>query len=146
MKILMSTSGSEDRPSFMILELDEAAKKAILARRELLEMVRSKDDTIQTFETWNCPCEFYDFDVLDALDLEDDEREALEEGDTLFITLEDSFEPGVEPARTECDREVIGEDGVYWRSFVKNTDCYVESMELPYEELLKSEPEGAKKS
>lgn len=138
MKILLTcyaNSEGFDGCEHAIIELDDAAKKEILAWRELFQMVKSKADSVWSMSFWGIPGAFYDHDNWCPMDQLTDEQAALLESQQ-YIILPDDFEVPDDASRTECDRTVVTGDGVYWKCIAKHTDVYVETRQLPYEVLL----------
>lgn len=138
MKILficVTNSEGFDGCQHAIIELDDEAKKEILARRELFQMVAAKDAGLWSMAFWNIPGEFFDYDDWDPMATLTAEQATLLESQQ-YVVLPDDYETPDDAARTECDRTVITKDGVYWKAIVKHTDVDVETMQLPFEALL----------
>jgi hypothetical protein len=136
MKILLQCTSSNPDLSwcrYALVELTDEAKKEILARRELHQMVKSRDKDVWDLTFWGIPGEFYD-------DLDPEEWLTVEEQAVFeskeWIVLEADFGIHDDAARTECDRMVINDDGFYWKCIVKHTDVYIETTKIPYEALL----------
>ena len=137
MKILLTcTSSNSDLCwcQYAIVTLSDEARKEVLARRELHQMVKSRDADLWDLTFWGIPGEFYDDLNIEDL-LTDEQHAAFESKD--WVVLPDDFEdPVVDAARTECDRMVITVDGFYWKAIAKHTDVYVETATMPYEAVL----------
>lgn len=146
MKIVTRSSSSQPDlgwGSYSIVEITKELRDQVLARREIFQMVQSKDPTILSLSFWDCSAEF--FDNLDTVKFTEDFK-----NNSLQI-LEDNFSPCFgdeneedldgtadydEDCRTECDCLVIEERGFYWRAIVKHTDTYVETTLIPYDWLM----------
>lgn len=133
MKILLQCTSSDENLSWCqhaLVELTDDAKKEVLARRELHQMVKSRDKDLWNIDFWGIPGEFYD--ELNIEDLLTDELQAEYESKG-WLVVPDGFEVTEEASRTECDRMVISDDGFWWKCIVKHTEVYIETTRLPYE-------------
>lgn len=141
MKILFTCFANNehfDGCQHAVVELSDEAKKEILARRELFQMCKSKDSSLWSLVFWDSVCQYFDYDEWDPLEALTEEQVKLFETNE-YVVLPDDFEiPEDDAARTECDRMVITDDSVYWKCIAKHTDVYVETRNLPYEELLRA--------
>ena len=136
MKILLQCTSSDENLSwcqYALVYLTDDAKKEILTRRELHQMVKSRDKDLWNIDFWGIPGEFYD--TLNTEDLLTDEQQAEFESKQ-YLIMPDDFVLEDEGARTECDRMVIGDDGFWWKCIVKHSDVYIETTRLPYEVAL----------
>lgn len=127
----------DDSVNCFLCELNDETKKLILARRELFQMVRSRDPDVSSMDFHGVPGEFYDeaFDELleERQENEFDNKESLVVADD-FVIKYDEEEDG--PIRTECDRMVVNARGFYFTAALKHGSSWVESRELAYELLL----------
>ena len=139
MKILVradSLNEFDNSVNCLLVEIDEDVKKEILARRELLQMVRSRDKQVLSMSFWGIPGDFYDeaFDeLLGENEMTFDSKQILVMDDD-FVIEHEREEDG--PVRTELDQMVITENGFYFTAGLKYGSSWVESRELSYELLL----------
>jgi hypothetical protein len=139
MKILFNCYANNenfDGCQYALIELSDEAKKEIIARRELFQMVKSKDSGLWSLTFWDAACEFYDYDDWAPEDAFTDEQAKRFEAQGYLVLPDDFEESEADAARTECDRMVVTADSVYWKCIAKHTDVYVETRQLPYEVLL----------
>lgn len=137
MKILLTCTSSNPDLSwcrYAVVELTDEARKEVLARRELHQMVKSRDRDLWDLTFWGMPGEFYD--DIDTEDLLTDEQQAELESKEWLVLPDDSDIDVSDAARTECDRMVINDDGFYWKCIAKHTDVYIETSKIPYEAVL----------
>jgi hypothetical protein len=146
MKILLKCTTSDENLNwcrFALVTLSDEAKKEVLARRELFQMVKARDADLWCLNFWGISGDFYDTLNIETL-LTDDQLMKLETED--YIVLPDgmvgpasvyqAFFEGLDPARTECDRMIVDDGGFYWKCIVKHTNVYVETVRLPFEAVL----------
>jgi hypothetical protein len=136
MKILLQCTSSDENLSwcqYALVTFGDDVKKEVLVRRELHQMVKSRDKDLWNMDFWGIPGEFYD--NLNVEDCLTDEQQAILESNG-YVVLPDDFEVSDEASRTECDRMVVGDDGFWWKCVVKHTDVYIETTRLPYEIAL----------
>jgi hypothetical protein len=121
----------------LLVELNDDYKKQLFARRELLQMVRSKDSDIYALPFWGIPGRFHNIDLAEIL-------ESFGDIDAEYLVMEDTFEiegdvdneDEDDPIRTELEMVYITEDGFYFTAGIEHSSINVESRKIPYEVLL----------
>lgn len=151
MKILLKASALneyDNGANCFLLELTAEGAKELLARRELFQVVQSKDKGLYALTFWSLPGEFYDIceDTLHELlgglvsEFNTNEHIVVPDGFVLYgseeAASEDDDDTDVGGIRTEVEMTFITESGVYFRAGLKHSSTYVESRLLPFELLL----------
>ena len=132
-------SNESDAGGYALITLDDAVVKTILERKELHQMVKSKDKELVTLEFWGAEAEFFDCYVGQYIEetLTEEEVTGLDEG--CLIRVADSFElPDGVRIRTDCDRMVIREDGITWSASCHYGNGDFETRELSFDEMITS--------
>jgi len=132
-------SNESDAGGYALITLDDTTVKTILERKELHQMVKSKDNSLMTLEFWGGEAEFFDCYVGQLLEetLTAKEWEGLE--DCSLIRVSDSFElPDDKRTRTDCDRMVVREDGITWSASCHYGSGTFETRELSFDEMITS--------
>lgn len=107
----------------------------IMRRKALWDEVQAKDDLLNALEFFDYTPEFWD--SLDGLTEQQDGFIA-DNGWTYADDSNASPEGAVgvgEKCRTDLDRIVINDSGVYWSAVVKHTDVIVETQWLEWSDL-----------
>lgn len=126
--------------AYAVIDISESCAVCILSRRELLQMVKTKDDSINTLHFWDCSAVYY-AGVKELRKLtfdgcsEEKLKEILQDGHT--VSLREDVELPEELQRTECDQLVISDTAFYWQCYPKHTSLTVETECLSYDELTK---------
>lgn len=128
---------------YAIIFIGDDARKEILEAKELWQMVKSKNPSLDDLRFWDArACHFSCYDEEEAF-VEHQRKELEEKGyfilsDAVEIEDENDFDiggifEGAEWSRTDCDRLVVDEHGFYWFGAHKHTSDWVETQRLPFE-------------
>ncbi len=123
-----------------VVDLSKENIQKLLARRELFQMVRSKDDRLwDMFFSDDTDCVYYENaelgDVLNTSELATFEQEEL------LLFLDSSRDAALEEAlgdmeRTEVDQIIVDDVGVRFYAGLRHSDENIESVYLKYDRLL----------
>jgi hypothetical protein len=138
MRFITTTSALEEIDydgdcSYAVIDIDEEEKAAILARRELFKMVKSKASDIEDMRFSDSTPEFYDYLLNDEKDAPDwlvaleEKRSARFDGELEIVGTEQSVDVCL---------LVLEEDQFYWTASPKYTSVYVSTEPIKYERLL----------
>lgn len=138
MKVMLKASPLDeytDGPNCLLIELDDVAKKDILDRRELLQMVLSKDKDLYELAFWSIPGDFYSVDWDELSERLGDDADELETKG--YLIVDDDFVFEEEVTSTEVEMTCVTTQGVYFRAGIEHSSAYVESRYLSYAALVR---------
>jgi len=130
-------SNESDAGGYALITIDEATVKVILERKELFQMVKSKDSDLESMGFWGTEAEFFDCYAGQYIEesLGEAKNTELEEGNLVRVS-EDFAIPDNRRTRTDCDRMIIREDGITWSAVDFYGSGDFDTCELSFDELL----------
>jgi hypothetical protein len=141
--VLNVTSPDCNWRGIAVVDLAPAAIKVLLARRELYQMVKSRDEDINTLFFWDATnCTYYENANLDDL-FDEGTVEKLEDGDGVVLLAEvtANFEELLgEMEYVELDQILIDDEGIRFYAGLEHSNEYIQSALIKYELLLAQLP------
>ena len=138
--LLMTWQSEEDsnQAAYALVGIDANKAKDILAKKELFQMARAKDQELYQLSFWDRRCYFYNMAAGDDIENQLGGEKAMESfiDDGKCLVSESFVLPDEYETRTDADQIVLTEDGFFWRSNSHHGCGRFETRPIKFEEIL----------
>lgn len=154
--LVSSSDGYDYECEYAYVAIDDELSKKILARRELFQMVSSKDEDFYEMRHWSHVCWFLHSNAGETIEeylgeelmavLQEDRIIELDDEDEEFskTLIDDEDEDDSFVTRTDCDMLVISQNDFRWTAQPKYGSGVYDTEGISYEVLLEKGPEDGK--